>query len=566
MGKLYTKNYHHTHLLLLLLVGIIHFEANAQVFPKDTIMVNGSRTNRINLVYLADGFMSSELPVFSSKATAINSALFNTVPFSQYKNYFNSFAVKVPSIASGAIHPGNASDEAYTGSTPTQPVANPTNYFQSTFDDYGIHRLLVPQNNVAINSVLASNFPDYDQAFVVVNSPYYGGSGGTYSTASTNVSSTEIAIHEIGHSLAGLADEYWAGLSYASEKPNMTANNNPNTIKWKSWLGNNNTGIYAHGSSGDPASWFKPYYACKMQALGNPFCDVCTERFIDKIHQLTNMIDDYAPYNTSISLLTPDSLPFSVKTVHTIPNNIVVNWYINDTLYVSGTSLLKIPHTAFRTGANILKAEVVDATVLSKSYLPGSGYINALTWNINKASILPISLKKFEGQIRERKGILKWQISQSTAPDHFELMKSVDGNKFSLLATIPVIQTIADYNYTDINLLSPYSYYKLKMIEKDGSLSYSSIVSLQNAFDNYSYKIYQNAEQHKYLLATTLGSAENISFSVADATGKIILKKDFGRVYDQLSYNFDLVNFPAGIYFLQLDINHSIYTSQLVAK
>src|SRR5258708_7869266 len=82
-------------------------------------------------------------------------------------------------------------------------------YFGSTFNYAGIDRLLVPVNSSHIYSVLANNFPQYDQVFVVVNSTKYGGSGGFAATASINSSSAEIAIHEMGHSFAALRDEYW---------------------------------------------------------------------------------------------------------------------------------------------------------------------------------------------------------------------------------------------------------------------------------------------------------------------------------------------------------------------
>lgn len=566
VGKLYKNDYLHLFIVLFFLAGTMYFPVAAQIFPKDTIMNNGLRSNRINLVYLAEGFTSTELSVFSSKAHSINDALFNTVPFSQYKNFFNSFAVKVPSNGSGAIHPANATDETYTGSIPNQPIANPDNYFKTTFDAYNIHRLLVPQKDTAIYSVLAKNIPEYDEAFVIVNSPYYGGSGGIHSTASTNTSSTEIAIHELGHSFAGLADEYWAGASYAAEKPNMTANNNATSIKWKSWIGINNTGIYPHGSSGVAANWFKPNTGCKMQALGYPFCSVCTERFIDKIHQSVNMIDSHIPLNNSFVLTNTDSVSFSTASIQTIPNNIQEKWYVNNVLFASGVSSIKVPYTQFINGINTVKVEAIDNTILSKSYLPANGYIDAVTWTITKPSTLPSGLKSFNGKIKDKKAHLEWVIAPGSAISNFELLKSADGKKFSSIVAIPSGQNIENYSHVDANLLVPYSYYKLKMLDIDGSISYSGVVRLQNATDNYSYKIFQEAGLHAYLFTAVLPNASLVSLNISDAAGKIILKKDFGKVIDQLSYNFDLKNFPPGIYFLKLNINNSIYTSQLVAN
>ena len=185
MQKFYPKDYLFLNTILFCLLTVSHLDVAAQVYPKDTVMLNGRHTNRINLAYLADGYQTSELNLFKTNVNTINASLFNTVPFSQYKNFFNAFAIGVSSNASGAKHPGTASDE---GTVP-QPILNPDNHFLSTFDTYSIHRLLVPQNDTAIANVLATNLPDYDQVFMVVNSPYYGGSGGTYSTAFHHTSS-----------------------------------------------------------------------------------------------------------------------------------------------------------------------------------------------------------------------------------------------------------------------------------------------------------------------------------------------------------------------------------------
>lgn len=220
--------------LLIILLTSIH--VYSQVFPVDTLMRNGHRNNRINIAYMADGYQSTELGTFITNSTTINNKMFSESPFVQYQNFFNSFTIKVPSTQSGAIHPRTAPDCPPLAS---QPIDSPATYFQSTFDQFSIHRLLIPQNSAGINSVLASNLPDYDMAFVVVNSPYYGGSGGSFPTASTEINSAEVAFHEIGHSFGGLADEYWAGDIFAAEKPNMTANNDPATIKWKNWIGLN---------------------------------------------------------------------------------------------------------------------------------------------------------------------------------------------------------------------------------------------------------------------------------------------------------------------------------------
>jgi len=153
---------------------------------------------------MGDGYQTNELLTFITNATNSSNYLFTISPFTQYRNYFNVFAIKVNSTESGADHPRNATD---CPPASTHPLLTVDTYFNSTFDYYSIHRLLVATKNSAAYNVIINNFPLYDNALMLVNTPYYGGSGGWLATASANASSNEILIHEIGHYFADLADE-----------------------------------------------------------------------------------------------------------------------------------------------------------------------------------------------------------------------------------------------------------------------------------------------------------------------------------------------------------------------
>jgi len=551
--------------MLLLITLFVSLQGISQVYPVDTLMRNGERVNRINLVYLSDGYQSAQLPTYVTNATTINDAFFGQAPFLQYKNYFNAYAIKVPSVESGAIHPGTASDEASSGG---QPIANPNIKFRSSFDFFSIHRLLVPLNVADINSALASNLPEYAQAFIVVNSPYYGGSGGTYATASTDASSAEVAIHEIGHSFAGLADEYWAGDSYAAEKPNMTATSNTATVKWKSWVGLNSIGVYPYGTSGTPASWYRPHQNCKMRYLGVPFCSVCSERLIDVIHQKISMIDASAPAATSFTLSNTNPVNFSVTAIETNPSTIGVKWYLNGstTPFAVNQYTVSIPYASFNTGNNTVRAEVIDSTLLSKTYLPAIGYVNNLTWTVNNPIVLPVHLLSFSGKTAGNSALLNWEIEAPEDLQTFQLEKSRDGSHFTKLASIAGQASKKSYTYTDENLFAPYTYYRMEAIEKGGSSHRSNIIRLQNAFDKFYYKVYQDAASHQYHLSVGITTPGKLAFRITDLQGKLIVKKDLGTVERQVEQDFNLSGKPAGVYVMTLYFKDNPYAIQLVAQ
>lgn len=551
--------------LSILVLVFCCYQANSQVFPMDTIMRNGERPNRINMVYMSDGYLAGQVATFVTNATSINTALFSQSPFSAYKNFFNSYAIKSPSVASGAKHPGTAGDEATSGG---QPIITPDNYYQSTFDFFSIHRLLVPQNNTNIFNALSSNLPDYDQAFVVVNSPYYGGSGGAIATASSDPSSAEVAIHELGHSFAGLADEYWAGASYAAEKPNMTQNSNPATVKWKNWYALNNVGIYPHGSAGMEATWYKPHQLCKMQYLGYPFCSVCKERIVDRIHGLVNVVDNIVPATNSFTLSNTNPVDFSVTTVKTIPSTIQVNWYLNGSItpFATNQEAVSIPFSNLNNGNNTVVAQAIDNNTLSKSYLPAAGYINTITWTVNKPAVLPLRLLKFAGNVVEKSGLLLWEVDDTKDLESFTIEKSKDGNNFTTLTNIKGEAFNKKYTFTDPNLLFPFSFYRLRINQKDGAGFYSSVLRLQNSFDKMNYKVYQDAALRKYHLSVGLQDKQDISIRIADAAGRVVYRKAFGKPGLQLEHDFNLSGKPAGIYLMNILLGNTLHTVQLLAN
>lgn len=348
-----------------------------QVFPVTSIVNNGADNKHINYVILGDGYTSNQQTTFITDATNITNDLFSQTPFVEYKNFFNVYAIEVPSNESGADHPGTATDVV----EPIFAVQDVDNYFGSTFDAFGIHRLLVPMNSSAINNVLASNFPAYDQVIVVTNSPHYGGSGGWLATTSTNASANEIAIHEIGHSFVGLADEYWAGSQYANEKHNMTQETDPNLVKWSSWMNINNVGIYPYGPSSPQSDWYRPHQNCKMRYLGFDFCSVCTEAIIDQIYSLVTPIKNKIPAASAVTY-NGSPLDFQLDLIYPNPNTLSIEWRLNGNTVNTTTNLLTLTASDLPNTNNILTVTVTDNTLLSKSYLPSAGYTFSQSWNI----------------------------------------------------------------------------------------------------------------------------------------------------------------------------------------
>lgn len=361
--------------LLLVFFSILN-TANAQKFKVDTLLFNGNADKYINIVILGDGYTASQQDAYITDATNEYQYLFAQSPWSHYTNYFNVFAIRVISAETGTKHPNTASDCA----SASVPILNANTYLGSTFDAYGIHRLLVANNISNISQVLAANFPNYDQVLIVVNTPYYGGSGGANATSSLNSASNEIVAHELGHSFGYLADEYWAGPQYAAEKPNMTQQSDPSLIKWKNWL-TAGTGVGINAFAEDP-SWYKPATNCKMQYLGTPYCSVCQEGLVEHIHSLVNPIVKHSPDVLVVNSSSP-SLNFSLDELMTpTPNTLSIKWSLDQQNISSNQTSVTVNKLSL--GSHQLTVTVIDTTPLVRLDNHSTIHLSSITWTITQ--------------------------------------------------------------------------------------------------------------------------------------------------------------------------------------
>ncbi|MDR4894808.1 MULTISPECIES: T9SS type A sorting domain-containing protein [unclassified Chryseobacterium] len=359
--------------LLSLLIGSSCF---AQTFETVPLLQNGDNSKRVVIAVLGDGFTSAQQTAFTTSAQNTINYLFTKSPYTEYKNYFNAYAVKVISTESGVKHPGTATDVA----EPVIPVTNPDNYLGSTFD-VGVHRCIYSNTTNKVGQVLAANIPDYDITYVLGNSTEYGGCGGTYAFASLNGSSNEIVVHELGHSFGKLADEYW--FSGTLESANKTQNSNPATIKWKNWVGLNGVGVYAHAES---PTWFRPHQSCEMRYLNQQFCSVCKEAIIERIHSLVSPVDSYTPANNT-SVDATSNVTFTVNEILPIPNTLVNSWSLNGTALGETGNSVTITPAQLNNGNNTLTFSVVDNNPLLKVDNHSTLHVTNVSWTLSKSTL-----------------------------------------------------------------------------------------------------------------------------------------------------------------------------------
>lgn len=191
----------------------------------------GDPAVKFDLLILGDGYTAKERGKFEKDARKLVEALFAQSPFKERRDDFNVWGLCPAAAESGISRPS-------TGVHKRSPLG-------ATYDAFSSERYILTFDNRAFRDA-ASQAP-YEIVEILANGQTYGGGGifNLYSTvASDSLWAPYVFVHELGHHIAGLADEYFTSESaYESSaerlepwEPNVSASPQAAQLKWKALL------------------------------------------------------------------------------------------------------------------------------------------------------------------------------------------------------------------------------------------------------------------------------------------------------------------------------------------
>lgn len=282
-----------------------------KISPKDYQILHEATTNYkvteiykpttpekgIDIAIVAEGYTQSEMPKFIANTKRLVDYMFTIPPFSRFKDKFNIYAIESPSQESGTDIGGEG---IYKNTI-----------LNTKFYTFGSPRYLTCQSLFKLADI--TSVVPYDQVYVIVNTPRYGG-GGFYNVinlvSADDKLSDKVFVHEFGHGFVGLADEYYYDgdildntfYNYKIEpwEANITTLVNFKA-KWADLVSKktpiptpripkfrNNVGAFEGGGYSSKGI-FSPVQDCRMKS-NEPegFCPVCTRAIEQVIEFYTN--------------------------------------------------------------------------------------------------------------------------------------------------------------------------------------------------------------------------------------------------------------------------------------
>lgn len=179
------------------------------------------------------------------------------------------------------------------------------------------------------------------------------------------------------------------------------------------------------------------------------------------------------------------------------------------------------------------------------------------------SSPLPLTLVSFKAQWKEQ-GIAEasWTVGEEKNVLHYELERSYNGRDFSqvtVLAAENRVGAFGTYSALDaaISVGEAVIFYRLKMVNGDGSYSYSGVVKLQQNFTTtQQLRIVPNPIQGGMVKAELwAGTSEKVSMDVMDMAGRIIQHTELELLAGKNDLTLNFISLNPGMYLLRVKGN-----------
>jgi hypothetical protein len=180
-------------------------------------------------------------------------------------------------------------------------------------------------------------------------------------------------------------------------------------------------------------------------------------------------------------------------------------------------------------------------------------------------------MTSFSGSASNNKAQLRWSVADNETGDHFQVMRSNDGKNFTEAGVVFINNRIGaeSYTFTDKQDLDAVTYYKLKIINKDKSVSYSNVIILKSAIDKGAkgLTILKNPVESTLTFTYSAATATQSNVTIYNASG---VKVYSSRISSQKGTNSVSLNLDshmaAGTYILEVANGTDRMVTKLLKK
>lgn len=173
--------------------------------------------------------------------------------------------------------------------------------------------------------------------------------------------------------------------------------------------------------------------------------------------------------------------------------------------------------------------------------------------------VMPVELIYFNAQLNNKLPLLSWETGNEINVNNYTIQASIDAIHFKEIGT-DIASNKKYYYFTDINPANGFNYYRLKIVDNNGSYKLSEVKAVSLLNNEEKVALFPNPAQQFLTVSFNQRVGVNTEIVLADITGRIITTtKAFSPVT-----TINLQNTEKGIYIVQVKENGHIISTQKI--
>ena len=135
---------------------------------------------------------------------------------------------------------------------------------------------------------------------------------------------------------------------------------------------------------------------------------------------------------------------------------------------------------------------------------------------------MPINLLSFEAIKQDKKVLLQWRTDNEVNTSKFMVERSGNGNSYAAIGEVTAVNRsgVNIYNLVDEQPLGGLNFYRLKMLNSDGTFRYSPVRKINFADATDDITVYTNPVTNNKIFIASSGNCN--SAVIYDAAGKMV--------------------------------------------
>jgi len=210
---------------------------------------------------------------------------------------------------------------------------------------------------------------------------------------------------------------------------------------------------------------------------------------------------------------------------------------------------------------NVLATDAVQSVriTLSAQNINTSSTIQAYFDDLSlvpTATTLPVTLMDLHALLTpDRTVALQWETAQEQNSNYMEVQRSANGKTFAGIGQVAAAGNSSlpsVYSFTDKSPLQGKGFYRLKLVDRDGSFTYSKVLQITTGGLGADIKVYSNPFHDQLGILIPAVSSEKLALSLLDQSGRVCLRQNYTTQRGDNFVNLYPVGMASGVYLLHI--------------